>query len=108
MLAVAVLHDNWWTGRYLGRGGYFAGGAFGFRHGPGFDRAPTARFGGYPGAIRPGFVSHAGGPLGGARPGFAGGFHDGGFRAGGFHDGGFHDGGFRSGGFRAGGFRSGG
>jgi hypothetical protein len=31
MLAVAVLHDQWWTGRYLGRGGYYAGGFYASR-----------------------------------------------------------------------------
>jgi hypothetical protein len=31
MLAVAVLHDEWWTGRYLGRGGYHAGGFYASR-----------------------------------------------------------------------------
>jgi hypothetical protein len=28
MLAVAVLHDEWWSSRYRGRGGYYAGGFY--------------------------------------------------------------------------------
>jgi hypothetical protein len=28
MLAVAVVHDDWWTARYRGRGGYYAGGYY--------------------------------------------------------------------------------
>ncbi len=28
LLSVAVLHDEWWTSRYLGRGGYYAGGYY--------------------------------------------------------------------------------
>ena len=30
MLAVAVLHDEWWTTRYRGRGGYYAGGFYSY------------------------------------------------------------------------------
>jgi hypothetical protein len=32
MLAVAVLHDDWWTTRYRGRGGYYAGGYYAGGH----------------------------------------------------------------------------
>ena len=31
MLAVAVLHDEWWTGRFLGHGGYHASGFYASR-----------------------------------------------------------------------------
>ena len=95
MLAVAVLHDDWWTTRYRGRGGYYAGGFY----------ASQGYFGGGYGASAwgPGRGGNAGGPHGHAvnfsgSPGGPGNAHGGGHEDGGGHGSGRgHGGGGRQG-----------
>jgi len=67
MLAVAVKHDEWWTTRYRGRGGYYAGGYYASRSYVG---------GGSIGAVQSiGGIGHAGGQAKGNRGGHQGGGH---------------------------------
>jgi hypothetical protein len=92
MLAVAVLHDEWWTTSYRGRGGYHAGGFYASRGYAGGGYAASA--------WRPGWGGNAVGPHGqhavnypgsfGSQGNAHGGGHEGGGSHGGDHGGGGH------------------
>ncbi len=85
MLAVAVLHDEWWSSRYRGRGGYYAGGFYASRgYAGGLHAAsPVAMtgFAGPPMMQRRGLAGYAV-PFGGHSHG---GGHEGGHQGGGGH-----------------------
>ena len=85
MLAVAVLHDEWWSSRYRGRGGYYAGGFYASRgYAGGLHAAsPVAMtgFAGPPMMQRRGLAGYAV-PFGGHGHG---GGHEGGHQGGGGH-----------------------
>jgi hypothetical protein len=74
MLAVAVMHDEWWTARYRGYGGYYAGGYYanqGYVGGGSIVAVHSiGRYGRVAGLARPfGEVGHGGGHAGGHRGG---------------------------------------
>jgi|GEM_PF-2292547 len=124
MLAVAVLHDEWWTGRYFGRGGFYAGGFYasrGYAGGQyatspmaatGFGGASMARrrrstdfavgrpIAGFHSAGPRGHAAASAGPFGGHGPG-----GDQGHGPGGGHQGGDHGQGHGQGGGQGGGHR---